>query len=109
MPAPHHAATLPSGVTRFPHSSPSLRSSSCALLRAFFSPVEDFLQRGKVIVDSRFPWHVPLYRWLLVQCFLLAFVLLLSYRVGQGHGPRGGWRLSRGRWWITLCGGVSGI
>ncbi|GIL58633.1 hypothetical protein Vafri_13642, partial [Volvox africanus] len=51
------------------------------ILRAFFSPVEEFLQRGKVIVDSRFPWHVPLYRWLLSQCSLLTFVVLLSYRV----------------------------
>ncbi|GIL77018.1 hypothetical protein Vretifemale_6550 [Volvox reticuliferus] len=51
------------------------------LLRAFFSPVEDFMQRGKVIVDSRFPWHVPLYRWMLSQCTLLTFVVLLSYRV----------------------------
>ncbi|EFJ41546.1 hypothetical protein VOLCADRAFT_107632 [Volvox carteri f. nagariensis] len=51
------------------------------ILRSFFSPVEDFLQRGKVIVDSRFPWHVPLYRWLLAQCSLIVFVVLLSYRV----------------------------
>ncbi|PNW77813.1 hypothetical protein CHLRE_10g452950v5 [Chlamydomonas reinhardtii] len=49
--------------------------------RSFLSPVQDFMMRGKVIVDSRFPWHVPLYRWLLTQCALITFTVLLSYLV----------------------------
>ncbi|KAG2449540.1 hypothetical protein HYH02_005682 [Chlamydomonas schloesseri] len=51
------------------------------IARSFFSPVQDFMMRGKVIVDSRFPWHVPLYRWLLTQCALISFTVLLSYLV----------------------------
>ncbi|KAG2431749.1 hypothetical protein HXX76_009245 [Chlamydomonas incerta] len=49
--------------------------------RSFLSPVQEFMMRGKVIVDSRFPWHVPLYRWLLTQCTLITFTVLLSYLV----------------------------
>lgn len=47
------------------------------------------MQRGRVLVDSRFPWHVPLYKWVIFQCTQFVLVGLIVSELGGGHvrGP----------------------
>ncbi|KAG2444473.1 hypothetical protein HXX76_001225 [Chlamydomonas incerta] len=53
------------------------------------------MQRGKVVVDSRFPWHVPLYRWVLHVGTLVAYVVCLSVKVFvEGTGDHLGVRIT---------------